>query len=91
MLTGPDALVDLQLVHDGSQDYLFHNLPGHRGETDWSVATRIIFLALFEDGYHICQSPVRWDIPGEPEVLKMCATTGLPSSLLVLFVSVMNI
>jgi len=35
-----------------------------------SVATRIIFLDFSEDGRHICQSPVHWDILGWPELLK---------------------
>jgi len=53
MLTGPDPLVVLHVLHDGTQDDLLHNLVWHRGQADRAVVPRILLLALLVDGHHI--------------------------------------
>ena len=54
MLTGPDHLVVLYMLCDGTRDDLLHNLPQHRGQADRPVVPQMFLLALLVDGCRIC-------------------------------------
>ena len=49
MLTTPDDLLLFQLLGEGIQNKLFHNLSRDRGEADQPVVSQILLLAIFED------------------------------------------
>lgn len=52
MLTGPDYLIVLYLLCDGTQDDLLHNLPWHCGHTERHVVCWVLLMALPADGHH---------------------------------------
>ncbi|KAJ7410340.1 hypothetical protein WISP_78183 [Willisornis vidua] len=58
-----------QVLCDGTQDDLLHNLARHRGQTDRPAVSQIFLLALFVDKRHIHQPPIIQDLPKEPGLL----------------------
>jgi len=53
MLVGPDNLVVLYVLHDGTQVELLHNLLQHQGQTERPLVPCILLLVLLVDGCHI--------------------------------------
>ena len=58
MLTTPDNLLFLHLLHDGLQDKLLHHLSRDGGEADQPVVPWVLLPPLFEDWNDIGFSPV---------------------------------
>ena len=50
MLVLSDHLSVFHMPYHSFEEDLFHDLPWHRGETDRSVAPRVIFFNLFKNG-----------------------------------------
>ncbi|KAF4795904.1 hypothetical protein TURU_088662 [Turdus rufiventris] len=62
-LARPDPLVVLHVLHNGTQEDLFHDLLWHQSQTDMPADTQILIPTLNEDRWHICHLPVSCNLP----------------------------
>jgi len=66
-LIGSDPMLVLYMLHDSTQDDLFHNLYWHWGQADRPVVPQIFLMALLVNESQISNPSILWDLSGYRE------------------------